>query len=91
MKDGKVLYFVNGIDVQHSNWMRYVNCSRVEEEQNLVAYQYRGDIYYRAYKDIQAGELWLWILNWGTCCVQPWGEGWISDATKTLPPKLLKL
>ena len=52
-------YYVNGADVQESNWMRYVNCSRTEEEQNLVAYQYRGEIFYRAYKDIQAGELFL--------------------------------
>ena len=61
VKDGKVLYYVNGADVQESNWMRFVNCSRVEEEQNLIAYQYRGEIFYRAYKDIQAGsELLVW-------------------------------
>ena len=61
MKDGKVLYYVNGKDIQHSNWMRYVNCSRTEDEQNLIAYQYRGEIFYRAHKDIQAGsELLVW-------------------------------
>ena len=61
MKDGKVWYYVNGADIQESNWMRYVNCSRTEDEQNLVAYQYRGEIYYRAYKDIQPGtELFVW-------------------------------
>ena len=54
-------YYVNGADIQESNWMRYVNCSRVEDEQNLVAYQYRGEIFYRAYKDIQPGtELLVW-------------------------------
>ena len=57
VKDGKVWYYVNGADIQESNWMRYVNCSRTEDEQNLVAYQYRGEIFYRAYKDIQPGEL----------------------------------
>ena len=56
VKDGKVLYYVNGADIQQGNWMRYANCSRTEDEQNLIAYQYRGEIYYRAYKDIQAGE-----------------------------------
>ena len=41
--------------------MRYVNCSRVEEEQNMVAYQFHGHIYYRAYKDIAPGiELLVW-------------------------------
>ena len=61
VKDEKVSYYVNGADVQESNWMRFVNCSRVEDEQNLVAYQYRGEIFYRAYKDIQPGsELLVW-------------------------------
>ncbi|CAB1337724.1 unnamed protein product, partial [Coregonus sp. 'balchen'] len=40
----------------HSNWMRYVNCARREEEQNLVAFQYRGEILYRCCKPIAVGE-----------------------------------
>ena len=41
--------------------MRYVNCSRSENEENLVAFQYNGEIYYRVYKDILPGtELLLW-------------------------------
>ena len=39
-----------------SNWMRYVNCARNEAEQNLIAYQYRGQIYYRSIKEIQPGK-----------------------------------
>ncbi|XP_019912291.2 histone-lysine N-methyltransferase PRDM9-like isoform X2 [Esox lucius] len=52
------------IDAQretHSNWMRYVNCARNEEEQNLVAFQYRGGILYRCCKPIAVGdELLVW-------------------------------
>ena len=33
--------------------MRYVNCSRCELEQNIVAYQYHGDIYYRICKPVE--------------------------------------
>ncbi|KAJ8371979.1 hypothetical protein AAFF_G00298010 [Aldrovandia affinis] len=45
----------------HSNWMRYVNCARNEEEQNLVAFQYRGSILYRCFKPILPGrELLVW-------------------------------
>ena len=34
---------------------------RSEDEQNLVAYQYKGKIYYRAYKEIKEGmELLVW-------------------------------
>ncbi|KAJ8358173.1 hypothetical protein AAFF_G00028100 [Aldrovandia affinis] len=45
----------------HSNWMRYVNCARNEEEQNLVAFQYRGSILYCCFKPILPGhELLVW-------------------------------
>ena len=41
--------------------MRYVNCARNEVEQNLVAFQFRGKIYYRTFKEIQPGtELLVW-------------------------------
>ena len=41
--------------------MRYVNCSRVEEEQNMVAYQFHGHIFYRVYKDVAPGtEFLVW-------------------------------
>ena len=61
MKDGKFSHFLDGGDEAHSNWMRFVNCSRCEDEQNLVAYQYRGEIYYRTYKSVNPGkELLVW-------------------------------
>ena len=48
-------------DVTISNWMRFVNCARNEEEQNLLAFQYKGDIYYRTIKDVSVGtELFVW-------------------------------
>ena len=41
--------------------MRFVNCPRNEEEQNLIALQQHGQIYYRAYKHIAPGqELLVW-------------------------------
>nr|XP_053622226.1 histone-lysine N-methyltransferase PRDM7-like [Plodia interpunctella] len=43
---------VDGIDGEASNWMRYVNCARSYHEQNLVAFQYQGQIYYRTVKII---------------------------------------
>ncbi|XP_052748157.1 putative histone-lysine N-methyltransferase PRDM6 [Galleria mellonella] len=43
---------VDAKDPNASNWMRYVNCARHWREQNLVAYQYRGQIYYRTIKII---------------------------------------
>ena len=61
MKEGKVIYYINGKDERYGNWLRYINCSRTESEQNLVAFQYHGEIYYRAYKDIKTNqELLVW-------------------------------
>ena len=56
MKEGRVVYYVNGKDEHYGNWLRYINCSRTEKEQNLVAFQYHSQIYYRAYKDVKEGE-----------------------------------
>lgn len=61
VKDGKFSHFLDGRDKNHSNWMRFVNCSRYEDEQNLVAFQYRGEMYYRTYKAVSPGqELLVW-------------------------------
>lgn len=60
-KDGKPSHFVDAYEKSMSNWMRYVNCARTETEQNLAAFQYKGEIYYRSYKHISAGsELLVW-------------------------------
>ncbi|XP_049884149.1 zinc finger protein 883-like [Pectinophora gossypiella] len=45
-------HVVDAADENDSNWMRYVNCSRHWLEQNLVAFQYRGQLYYRTIKII---------------------------------------
>ncbi|XP_018333278.1 probable histone-lysine N-methyltransferase PRDM7 isoform X2 [Agrilus planipennis] len=53
LKDGKT---VDAKDPNKSNWMRYVNCARHVKEQNVVAFQYKGQMYYRTVKIIKAGE-----------------------------------
>ena len=41
--------------------MRFIRCARYREEQNLYAFQYCGNIYYRAFRDIPVGrELLVW-------------------------------
>lgn len=44
----KLLHIVDATDPQHGNWMRYVNCARYLEEQNLVSVQEGSHIFYRA-------------------------------------------
>ena len=52
MQDGEVRYYIDGKDENSGNWLRFINCARTEAEQNLVAYQYRNDIYYRLIEEI---------------------------------------
>ncbi|XP_039762484.1 probable histone-lysine N-methyltransferase PRDM7 [Pararge aegeria] len=49
-RNGKRSHVVDADDANSSNWMRYVTCSRHWCEQNLVAFQYRGELYYRTIK-----------------------------------------
>ncbi|DAA13167.1 TPA: PR domain containing 9-like, partial [Bos taurus] len=53
--------YVDGKDTSLANWMRYVNCARHYEEQNLVAFQYHGQIFYRTCQVVRPGcELLVW-------------------------------
>ena len=53
---GRTVWYIDGADLNRANWLRFVNCARNEDEQNLVAFQFRGRIYYRSYKAINPGE-----------------------------------
>ncbi|XP_052235957.1 putative zinc finger protein 66 isoform X2 [Dreissena polymorpha] len=56
LKEGKPSHFVDAQNKATSNWMRYVNCAMTEADQNLVAFQYKGGIYYCTLKQILPGE-----------------------------------
>ncbi|VDK29618.1 unnamed protein product [Dibothriocephalus latus] len=45
---GTKSHLVDASNPVASNWLRFVNCARNDEEQTLVTIQYRGKIYYRA-------------------------------------------
>mgnify|MGYP000223526770 CR=1 FL=1 len=60
-EDGTVSHFLDAKDENPRNWMGFVNCARNEQEQNLDVFQYGGNIYYRAVKDIPPDqELLVW-------------------------------
>ena len=41
-----------------------MNCAASETEQNLVAFQFRGQIYYRSFKAVPAGKSkWIRYVN----------------------------
>ncbi|KAB0405038.1 hypothetical protein E2I00_013571, partial [Balaenoptera physalus] len=68
--------YVDGKDKSWANWMRYVNCARDDEEQNLVAFQYHRQIFYRTCRVVRPGcELLVWYgeeysqelgIKWGS-------------------------
>ncbi|XP_074162925.1 histone-lysine N-methyltransferase PRDM9-like isoform X2 [Sminthopsis crassicaudata] len=70
--------YVDGKEESCSNWMRYVNCAREEEEQNLVAFQYQRQIFYRTCRVIRPGcELLVWYGDeYGRELGIKWGSKW---------------
>ncbi|XP_004372651.2 PR domain zinc finger protein 14 [Trichechus manatus latirostris] len=63
-KGGQLSHFVDGKGGA-GNWMSYVNCARFPKEQNLVAVQCKGQIFYESCKEIyQNQELLVW---YGDC------------------------
>ncbi|KAM5155747.1 LOW QUALITY PROTEIN: histone-lysine N-methyltransferase PRDM7-like [Callospermophilus lateralis] len=65
--------YVDGKDESQANWMRYVNCARDDEEQNLVAFQYHRQIFYRTCRVIRPGcELLVWYGD-------EYGQDWASS------------
>ena len=59
--DGRLHHFIDGYDVHHSNWMRYVNPARSLAEQNLVACQNGGDVFFYTIRPVEPQqELLVW-------------------------------
>uniref|UniRef100_A0A8C3WB77 PR/SET domain 7 n=1 Tax=Catagonus wagneri TaxID=51154 RepID=A0A8C3WB77_9CETA len=63
--------YVDGKDRSWANWMRYVNCARDDEEQNLVAFQYHRQIFYRTCRSGQAVSCWS---GTGTSTARSWAS-----------------
>ncbi|KAM7060123.1 histone-lysine N-methyltransferase PRDM7-like [Molossus nigricans] len=73
--------YVDGKDESWANWMRYVNCARDDEEQNLVAFQYHRQIFYRTCQVIKTGcELLVWYgEEYGQELGIKWGSKWKTE------------
>ena len=51
-------YYIDGQSDKQCNWLRFINCARSEDEQNLIAFHYHGNIYYRSF--YPGNELYVW-------------------------------
>ncbi|XP_070842630.1 PR domain zinc finger protein 14 [Chaetodon trifascialis] len=66
-ENGRLSHFVDGRGGS-GNWMSLVKCARFPDEQNLIAVQVQGQIFYEACKEIRPGqELLVW---YGDCYMQ---------------------
>ncbi|XP_057567684.1 histone-lysine N-methyltransferase PRDM7 [Hippopotamus amphibius kiboko] len=81
--------YVDGKDKSWANWMRYVNCARDDEEQNLVAFQYHRQIFYRTCRVVRPGcELLVWYgEEYGQELGIKWGSRWKSKLAEGREPK----
>ena len=60
-EDGKVAYYIDGKDEATSNWMRYVNCPKNSDEENLKTWPYKKSIYYITNSTVEPDtELLVW-------------------------------
>lgn len=66
-ENGRLSHFVDGRGGS-GNWMSLVKCARFPDEQNLIAVQVQGQIFYETCKEIRPGqELLVW---YGDCYMQ---------------------
>ncbi|KAG7162664.1 PR domain zinc finger protein 1-like [Homarus americanus] len=60
----ELYYYIDGYDTTKANWMRYVNPAYSSEAQNLIACQYKSNIYFYTIKPILPNqELLVWYCR----------------------------
>ncbi|KAG5883139.1 hypothetical protein JTB14_015368 [Gonioctena quinquepunctata] len=63
-KDNELYYYIDGFDTSKANWMRYVSPAYSTESQNLIACQYKMNIYFYTIKPILPNqELLVWYCR----------------------------
>ncbi|KAH1004819.1 hypothetical protein HUJ05_005592 [Dendroctonus ponderosae] len=63
-KGNELFYYIDGYDVSKANWMRFVNPAYSSETQNLIACQYKMNIYFYTIKPILPNqELLVWYCR----------------------------
>uniref|UniRef100_A0A8D1VU66 Histone-lysine N-methyltransferase PRDM7 n=1 Tax=Sus scrofa TaxID=9823 RepID=A0A8D1VU66_PIG len=72
--------YVDGKDESWANWMRYVNCARDDEEQNLVAFQYHRQIFYRTCRSGRAVNC---SSGTGTSTARSWASSGAASGRKS--------
>lgn len=62
-EDGSLAYYIDGLS-ETENWMKFINCARNNEEQNLVLIQDGEQLFYESCREILYGEeMLVWYGN----------------------------
>ncbi|XP_069115483.1 uncharacterized protein [Argopecten irradians] len=62
LEKNELSHIIDATDPMKGNWMRYVNCARFLEEQNIVSVQDNGQVFYKAIQDVDPQkELLTWF------------------------------
>uniref|UniRef100_A0AAV2LII1 BED-type domain-containing protein n=1 Tax=Knipowitschia caucasica TaxID=637954 RepID=A0AAV2LII1_KNICA len=62
IRDESAFIYVDGTDLNKSNWMRFVTFTSYEDEQNLTVFQFYRKIYYKVSQPISEGDdLKVWV------------------------------
>ncbi|KAM4623996.1 histone-lysine N-methyltransferase PRDM9 isoform 1-T3 [Polymixia lowei] len=77
--------YIDATRESHSNWMRYVNCARNEDEKNLLAVQYKDSILFHCCRTIHPGdELMVWPSSkLLTLLSEAWTQIWFMKLSPT--------
>ncbi len=51
-RDGEVTHYIDAYNLENGNYLRWINCARNREEENVMVYECKGKIYYATIKDI---------------------------------------
>ncbi|KAI5155834.1 Histone-Lysine N-Methyltransferase Prdm9 [Manis pentadactyla] len=78
--------YVDGKDKSWATCMRYVSCARDDDEQDLVAFQYHIQIFYRTCQVIRPGcELLVWYGDeYSQSLGIKWGSKWKGEVNTTV-------
>ncbi|XP_048581282.1 uncharacterized protein LOC5518712 [Nematostella vectensis] len=80
LQSGLATSVLDATEESRSNWMRYVTYARDKREQNLTAFQFCGEIYYRTFRTIYPGEeLLVWFEDEYSCSIDDLPEEFSSD------------
>ncbi|XP_056153039.1 histone-lysine N-methyltransferase PRDM9 [Lampris incognitus] len=77
--------YIDAARESFSNWMRYVNCARNEDEKNLLAVQYKDSVLFHCCRTIYPGdELMVWPSSkLLTRLSEAWTQIWCMKLTPT--------